>query len=175
MPLPRTRPGKGSAVSFVPPPHDAARTADRAVIADLMAEYCERVDEYDIDAVAALFTADCVTDYGPGRGGRVTGRSAVRDRIAAGQAAFRRTHHQLGQSRIAFDPQDPGRARGTTYVTATHEEWDGRVWRAHLRYVDVLCRDGDRWALAERRVEAALVENRPEIDWVWVRRRPPER
>ncbi|MBP2366559.1 nuclear transport factor 2 family protein [Pseudonocardia parietis] len=160
-------------MSPVPSQHDAVRTADRAVIADLFAEYCERIDEYDIDAVAALFTADCVTDYGPGRGGRVTGRDAVRDRIAAGQAAFRRTHHQLGQSRIAFDPDVADRASATTYVTAVHEEWDGRVWRAHLRYLDVLHRAHGRWALAERRVEAALVENRPEIDWVWVTRRAP--
>ena len=43
------------------------RFEDRATIADLMALYCERVDEYDIDAVAELFTPDCVTDYGPGR------------------------------------------------------------------------------------------------------------
>ena len=41
------------------------RFEDRATIADLMALYCERVDEYDIDAVAELFTPDCVTDYGP--------------------------------------------------------------------------------------------------------------
>ena len=102
------------------------RFEDRAAIADLMALYCERVDEYDIDAVAELFTPDCVTDYGPGRGGRVTGRAAVRDRIAAGQAQFRRTHHQLGQSRVSFDPADPNRATAVTYVTASHEEWDGR-------------------------------------------------
>ena len=42
------------------------RFEDRAAIAEVMALYCERVDEYDIDAVAALFTPDCVTDYGPG-------------------------------------------------------------------------------------------------------------
>lgn len=149
------------------------RFEDRAAITDLMALYCERVDEYDIDAVAALFTADCVTDYGPGRGGLVTGRDAVRDRIAAGQAQFRRTHHQLGQSRVTFDPADPERAGAVTYVTASHEEWDGRQWRAHLRYIDALSRTRDGWLLAERRVHAALIENRPEISWEWVPRRTP--
>lgn len=149
------------------------RAEDRAGIADLLALYCERVDEYDIDAVAACFTADCVTDYGPGRGGLVTGRDAVRARIATGQAQFRRTHHQLGQSRIRLDPADPERARCTTYVIATHEEWDGRLWRAHLRYLDVLARTRAGWLLAERRVHAAVVENRPEITWEWVPRRAP--
>jgi ketosteroid isomerase-like protein len=147
------------------------RCEDRAAIAEVMALYCERVDEYDIDAVAACFTPDCITDYGPGRGGLVTGRAAVRDRIAAGQAQFRRTHHQLGQSRVTFDPADPDRAGATTYVTASHEEWEGRQWRAHLRYVDVLRRTSEGWLLAERRVHAGVIENRPEIVWAWVPRR----
>lgn len=149
------------------------RLEDRAAIADTMARYCERVDEYDIDAVATLFTADCVTDYGPGRGGLVTGRAAVRDRIAAGQAQFRRTHHQLGQSLVTFDTDDPDRATAVTYVTASHEEWEGRQWRAHLRYLDVLARSPEGWLLAERRVHAAVIENRPEIAWEWVPRRTP--
>lgn len=146
--------------------------AERAAIADLMAVYCERVDEYDIDGVAACFTEDCVTDYGPGRGGEVRGRAAVRDRIAAGQAQFRRTHHQLGQSLVAF--AGPDRASATTYVTATHEEWDGTSWRAHLRYVDDLVRGADGWLLAARRVHAAVVEGRPSIAWTWVPRALPE-
>ncbi|QJY49629.1 nuclear transport factor 2 family protein [Pseudonocardia broussonetiae] len=146
---------------------------DRLATADLMSDYCELVDAYDIDAVALLFTPDCVTDYGPGRGGRVTGRNAVRDRIAAGQAQFRRTHHQLGQSRLRPHAGDPDRIDAVTYVTATHEEWDGRQWRAHLRYVDVVVRTADGWLLAERRVHAAVIEGRPEIEWVWVERRTP--
>jgi ketosteroid isomerase-like protein len=148
--------------------------ADRLAIADLQALYCERLDEYDIDAVAALFTEDCRTDYGPGRGGPVAGRAAVRARIAAGQAQFRRTHHQLGQIRVTFRPGDPRRADAVTYVTASHEEWDGTRWRAHLRYVDELRRDGNAWLIESRQVLAALVDGRPEITWTWVSRRPPE-
>lgn len=146
---------------------------DRLAIADLMSDYCELVDAYAIDAVALLLTPDCVTDYGPGRGGRVIGRNAVRDRIAAGQAEFRRTHHQLGQSRLRPRAGDPDRVDAVTYVTATHEEWDGRQWRAHLRYVDVVVRTEGRWLLAERRVHATVIEGRPDIEWVWVERRTP--
>jgi ketosteroid isomerase-like protein len=153
---------------------DLLRTlSDWAAIADVMALYCERVDEYDIDAVAALFTEDCVTDYGPGRGGVVAGRAAVRARIAAGQAQFRRTHHQLGQSRIEFDPDVPGRASGVSYVTATHEEWDGTFWRAHLRYLDELRQTGQGWRLSARRVHAAAIEGKPSITWNWVPRQLP--
>lgn len=148
--------------------------ADRTAIAELLAVYCERVDEYDIDGVAALFTGDCLTDYGPGRGGPVTGRSAVRERIAAGQAQFRRTHHQLGQSVIRFDQVSPDRADGITYVTATHEEWDGTFWRAHLRYVDELVCSGESWLIAVRRVQAAVIEGKPAIPWNWVPRLLPD-
>lgn len=147
--------------------------ADRTAIAELMAVYCKRVDEYDIDGVAVLFTEDCLTDYGPGRGGPVAGRSAVRDRIASGQAQFRRTHQQLGQSVIRFDPVSADRADGITYVTATHEEWDGTFWRAHLRYVDELARSGQSWLISVRRVQAAVIEGKPAIPWNWVPRRLP--
>lgn len=62
----------------------------------------------------------------------------MRNRIAAGQARFRRTRHQLGQTRVVFDSADPDRATALTYVTASHEEWEGRQWRAQPRYIDVV-------------------------------------
>ena len=76
---------------------------DRLAIADVLAAFCERVDEYDIPGLAEVFTEDCFTDYGPGRGGPVSGLAEVQARIARGQAEFRRTHHQLGQSRVTVD------------------------------------------------------------------------
>ncbi len=35
--------------------------------------YCAHLDRMDLDALAALFTADCVVDYGPNRAYRATG------------------------------------------------------------------------------------------------------
>ena len=145
---------------------------DRQRIADVLARYCEALDEYDIDAVASTFTDDVVTDYGEGRGGRVVGRAAVRSRIAAGQASFRRTAHQLGQSRVRIDGD---RAHATTYVTAWHEWHDGRQEALRLRYVDVLRRvAADSWLIAERRVEAMGVEGFEGTEWSWVERRAPD-
>ena len=145
---------------------------NRAAIADVLALYCERIDEYDVDGVAALFTSDCVVDFGPGRGGVIRGREGVRARIASGQAGFRRTHHQLGQSRCSVAG---GRVRAVTYATASHEEWDGHRWRVGLRYVDELTpgSEGD-WRIAERHVVAMLVEDGPTEGWAWVPRRRPE-
>ena len=144
---------------------------DRQRIADVLARYCEALDEYDIDAVASTFTEDVVTDYGAGRGGPVVGRAAVRARIAAGQASFRRTAHQLGQTRVRIDGD---RADATTYVTAWHEWQDGRQEALRLRYVDVLRRaTPDSWLIAERRVEAMGVEGFEGTEWRWVERRAP--
>ena len=87
-----------------------------------LARYCVCLDEYDIEGVMACFTTDATADYGPGRGGLVRGREAIAARIARGQAAFRRTHHQLGQVAITLRRQT---ALATTYVTAWHERDDG--------------------------------------------------
>lgn len=144
---------------------------DRSEIADLLATYCERLDEYDIDGMATTFAEDVVTDYGPGRGGEVTGRDAVRDRIAAGQATFRRTAHQLGQSLVTIEGD---RAYATTYVTAWHEWHDGRQEELRLRYVDELRREGGSWLIAQRRVEAMGVEGFEGTEWTWVPRAKPD-
>src|SRR5690348_2127674 len=132
-----------------------AELRDRAAIADVLTAFCERVDEYDIPGLAEVFAEDCFTDYGPGRGGPVRGLAAVLDRIGRGQAEFSRTHHQLGQSRVALHGND---AEAVTYVTATHEHRDGARSRVHLRYLDRLRRTGSGWRIAERRVQAAVVE-----------------
>lgn len=148
-----------------------AELRDRAAIADVLAAFCQRVDEYDILGLAEVFTHDCVTDYGPGRGGPVAGLAAVQARIARGQSEFSRTHHQLGQSRVTMRGDE---AVAVTYVTATHEHRDGARSRVHLRYLDRLRRTGAGWRIAERRAHASLVEGMPETSWVWVPRAEPE-
>jgi len=157
--------GEGAATARAPGERD-----DRAAIADVLAAFCERVDEYDIAGLADVFTEDCSTDYGPGRGGPVAGRAAVLARIARGQAEFRRTHHQLGQSRVTLDGDS---ATAVTYVTATHEHRDGARSRVHLRYLDRLRRTPEGWRIAERRAHAAVVEGMADTAWVWVPRGEP--
>lgn len=142
----------------------------RSEIVDVLAEFCERVDEYDIAGLARVFTADCITDYGPGRGGPVHGRDAVLARIARGQSEFRRTHHQLGQSRVQVDGDS---ARAVTYVTASHEHRDGARSRVHLRYLDTLRRTEHGWRISERRAQATVVEGMPDVAWTWVPRAEP--
>ena len=153
-------------------PEPLAALVTRQQIVDVLAAYCERLDEYDIDGVAELFAEDCVTDYGPGRGGPVRGRPQVRDRIAGGQAEFRRTHHQLGQIRVELHGD---RAGALSYLTAFHERWDGSTARVHLRYVDELDRTGGVWRISSRTVRVSAVEGFDGVPWHWVERAVPER
>ncbi|MEO0997688.1 MAG: nuclear transport factor 2 family protein [Pseudomonadota bacterium] len=140
-------------------------------IRGVLARYCERLDEYDIDGVAACFAADAVTDYGAGRGGEVRGRDAIAARIRSGQAPFRRTHHQLGQIRVEFDPAG---AAAISYMMTWHELADGRKDLVCLRYIDRLVDEGGEWLIARRRVEVTLVDGFDGVEWNWVERQPAD-
>ena len=144
----------------------------REKIRDVLARYCEKLDEYDIDGVAACFTEDAVSDYGPGRGGAIHGRAAIAARIADGQATFVRTHHQLGQTRVTLEAE---RARATSYVTATHRLPDGSIDTVWLRYLDTLTQTGSDWLISHREVQISDVDGFPGGEWVWVARRAPKR
>lgn len=143
---------------------------DRQAVVDVVARFCDCLDRHDIPGLVEVFTTDCTTDYGPARGGPTTGREATIARIGRGQAAFRRTHHQLGQSVVRLDGD---LAHACTYVTATHEDTDGTVSRVHLRYVDSLRLTQDGWRIHHRIAEACVVDGMPTDGWHYVARHPP--
>ncbi len=153
-----------------------AKSTDELVelenIRDLLARYCERLDEYDIEAVAACFTEDAVTDYGAGRGGEVRGRKQIAGRIAAGQALFRRTHHQLGQIRIRLNDDH---AESTSYQMTWHELPSGKLDLVCLRYLDRLDKLSGEWLINHRRVEVTVVDGFEGTEWTWVKRKTPTR
>jgi ketosteroid isomerase-like protein len=144
--------------------------ADLEALRRTLATFCLRVDEYDLPALADVFTGDAHVDYGPGRGGPRDGRSAVVARIADGQSEFRRTHHQLGQSVIDLDGDE---AHAVTYVTAWHEDWAGHVSEVRLRYVDDLRREERTWRIARRAVLASGAVGFDGTDWNYVPRTIP--
>jgi ketosteroid isomerase-like protein len=134
----------------------------RQEIADVLARFCERVDEYDIDGMAELFTVDCVTDYGPGSGGPVTGRAAFRDLVRAGQARFKHTHHQLGQIRVQITGDG---AEALSYVTASHELGDGSIETTCFQYRDKFRREAGRWQIVERVALATVFDGFKGAGW----------
>lgn len=150
--------------------HDS-RAWECEQIRDLLARYCECVDEYDIEGVGACFSDDAIADYGAGRGGEVRGREAIAARIAAGQKPFRRTHHQLGQIRIKLDGD---RAEARSYQMTWHELESGRKDLVCLRYLDKLQKIAAAWQITYRTIEVTLVDGFPGTEWNWVARRKPD-
>lgn len=144
--------------------------SDRLAITDVIATYCDRLDAHDIDAVAELFTEDAVTDYGPGRGGEVVGRAAIRERIGRGQSAFERTHHQVGHSTVEVDGEH---ARAVSAAFTWHQRFTGERELLALRYVDEFARVDGAWRIARRRVEISMVEGFAGTEWHWWPRNPP--
>jgi len=144
---------------------------DRIEIHELLARYCDRLDAHDLDGVAATFTEDAHTDYGAGRGGDVVGRAAIRERIARGQSAFRRTHHQVGHTTITVEGDT-----GTSVSAALtwHERLSGARELLALRYIDELRRADGEWLISFRRVDVSMVEGFEGTEWNWWERRNPE-
>ena len=144
--------------------------AARAEIADVLATFCLCLDEYRVSEAVAVFTEDCLTDYGPGVGGELRGRAAFERRIEASQARFARTHHQLGQTLYRFVGE---RAQTLTYVTAWHECPDGRQDTLWMRYEDELVRVVEGWRIAVRRAYISGSDGFPGVAWRFVQRRRP--
>ena len=149
---------------------DVGELRARAEIDDVLAAFCSYLDEYRVAEAVAVFTEDCVTDYGPDAGGRVEGRAAFQDRVEASQARFVRTHHQLGQTTYRFEGD---RARTVTYVTAWHEYPDGRQDTLWIRYADGFVRSSDGWRIAKREAYVSGVDGFPGVEWRFVPRRRP--
>src|SRR5258706_7844479 len=91
---------------------------DQQAIRDVLSKYCERLDEHKLESVVELFTVDCVTDYGPGRGGPMLGADLLLKRFQNSVKGYKHTHHQLGQIRVEASDD---KATTVAYVTADHE------------------------------------------------------
>ena len=140
----------------------------RAELGDALATFCERLDEYRVSEALAVFSEDCVTDYGPGAGGPLEGRAAFQQRVEASHARFVRTHHQLGQTSYVIDGDV---AETVSYVTAWHEYPDGRQDTVWLRYVDRWKHGPEGWRIERREALTSGVDGFPGREWRFVPRR----
>lgn len=125
---------------------DLAELRDRQQITDLIYEYCRALDAMDLDALAALFTPDCVVDYGPQI--RSEGADALR-RDLARMWRWARTSHHSGAVQISFD--DPDSAVVRSYVLAWHEAPDGSTATMMGQYHDRVRRTPSGWRISSRR------------------------
>ncbi len=120
---------------------------DRHQIAELLSEYCRALDVMDLEAVASVFTEDCVVEYGPEERLRCRGTAGVAQSL---QRMWRwaRTSHHLSNVQIAFTGGDE--ARATSYVLAWHERPDRSTATIWGQYRDELRRTSAGWRIAGR-------------------------
>lgn len=128
---------------------DDPRTADRQAIADVLVDYCIYLDGMELEALAGLFTAGCVVEFGPDERLNSRGRGALAKSLER-MWRWQRTSHHLSNVRIEFT--GPDEARTTSYVLAWHERPDGFTATVYGQYRDRFeCREG-RWRIAGRRM-----------------------
>lgn len=125
---------------------DLGELSDRQEITELIHEYCRTLDEMDLDGLVALFTEDCVVDYGPQI--RSEGAAALH-RDLGRMWRWARTSHHSGGAQIRFTGADT--ATATSYVLAWHEAPDGSTATMMGQYHDELRRTADGWRIARRR------------------------
>jgi len=131
----------------------------RQAICDVIHAYCRGVDTLDAEAVAALFTEDCVVDYGPGLGQPTHGSAALAARLANGLPRFAATSHHVSNIEVELN-RDATSATTITYLLAWHRYPDDRpdgilYARYHDRFVLQDDRQRSTWLIAERVLRVA--------------------
>jgi len=123
---------------------------DRQAINDVLVEYCCALDRMDLPRLAALFTDDCLVEYGPEPALQSRGAAALEKSLQR-MWRWRRTSHHL--SNVQDELIAPDEARVGSYVYARHERTDGSTATIFGQYRDRFLRIGERWRIAERRME----------------------
>lgn len=129
---------------------DHGETIDRQAIADVLVEYCLALDRMDLPRLAALFTDECIVEYGPEPALRSRGAAALQESLQR-MWRWQRTSHHLSNVLVEFT--GPDAARVTSYVHAWHERADGTTATIFGQYQDRFLRLGNHWRIAERRME----------------------
>ncbi|WP_431300244.1 nuclear transport factor 2 family protein [Tabrizicola sp. BL-A-41-H6] len=127
---------------------------NRVAITDLIHAYCFHFDRNEPAAVAALFSADAVVDYGP-EVPDLIGAQAISAAIASGLTkTFAATSHHVSNVTITFDT--PDQAHSICYLYAWHRYHngapDGELWgQYHHRFA----REPDGWRISSLVLKAA--------------------
>ena len=123
--------------------------AARQQITEVLNEYCAALDRMDLARLSALFTDECMVDYGPEEWLQSRGSGALEESLAR-MWRWSRTSHHLSNVQISFHGDD--RAFVRSYVHAWHEREDGSSATILGQYHDRFVREDAGWRIAERRM-----------------------
>ncbi len=132
--------------------------ADRASIEELLYGYAWHFDRNEAEALAELFTEDCLIDYGPEMAS-IEGRNAIVASIQPGLSTlFSSSSHHI--SNVMVQAEGPDSARGAAYIYAWHtyhESGDpGEMWgQYHCRFR----RTAQGWRIAEMVLKVVGMKN----------------
>ena len=124
---------------------------DKQAITEVLFAYCALLDRMDLGALAALFTEDCLVDYGPEQRLRSLGSDGLRNDLAR-MWRWTRTSHHLSNVTVSLD-DDGEHASACSYVLAWHERPDGSTAMMMGRYEDRLVQTAGKWLISARRQE----------------------
>ena len=122
---------------------------DREEITWALNEYCNALDRMDLARLRALFTEDCLVEYGPEDWLRSRGAAALEQSLAR-MWRWARTSHHLSNVQIEFSRVDEAIVR--SYVQAWHERPDGTTGTIFGQYHDRFVRRDAGWRITERRM-----------------------
>jgi hypothetical protein len=140
------------------------RLVDKDEIIDLVHRYSYCVDHRRYDDVVALFTEDCIVDYGYSKSPPVRSRRALRELFGHPGGGFEATSHHNANVLVTFGDDD--NARVLTSVYAWHTRNDGGTPRLWGYYHDSVTRTSEGWRIATRELRVLGVEDWPS-DWRW--------
>jgi hypothetical protein len=139
------------------------RLMDKDAISDLVHRYSFLFDHGRLAEVVALFTPDCVIDYGPGIAPVIRGRAEFTALLSADNPhAFLGTSHHNANVLVTFD--GPDHARVATSLYAWHHAAEGPNPRVWGYYFDDVVRSSEGWLMARRELRVGGHENFP-IEW----------
>jgi hypothetical protein len=144
---------------------------DRQEIVHLLHEYCRGLDLMDLAVVEAVFTPDCIVDYGAEPGMRTESAAAVIAGLRALMWRWSRTAHHLSNEQIWFD--GPDAARGVSYVLAWHEFPNGTTATLWGQYHDRFTRTAGGWRIRHRRLLMAGHDDNWDVSNHRLERRAP--
>ena len=125
------------------------RLCDTDEITWVLNEYCNALDRMDLPRLCALFTEDCLVEYGPEEWLQSRGAAALEQSLAR-MWRWARTSHHLSNVQVEFSGNDAAGVQ--SYVQAWHERPDGATATVLGQYHDRFVRLEAGWRIAERRM-----------------------